>query len=530
MYSFASVQQPLNTSLLLALLQSQNYRFCLSNCCTPCSTTAKMPKQLSVVCPQCKQGLTIDFENRKMAITCPDCQKLFRIGNVVDTVVAKKSGAPVSPSSSSNSNLTQPSYKRPTGRLKASDSWEPTSERTREFARRKRKLEMSSAEESLQAGGFFMMVIAILGSLLPAIYFQFGQLVMPPIPCMALCGMAGLGGVIMILVANIRHNLPVAIAWSFSLAILALTTWVLCFDISRLDSPFRYAARPTDNSQKLDSENQNTGSTSTNSAPTNSTPKSTRGQKIKLTPQAQPPTPAVAVDPYGGSTNSDDGLAPNESRKDDRLLVRDFDERPSEKDVLPSEKKLDKLQRQFGSEGTIKSDTNNWGEIQQDLEMRFKDLNQTSVLDGVAQSHSFNKKYVLSSVVGKQTNFGDALFDGRALRGVDVSMGRKRSGLKYVLPILDQPKFSNSLFADGYFLTGLNVHVNDGRLVGLQCVVTKGTDASEFLDETDRARTPWRGLPIKGPASVNSDNQKIYGLVTYTELDRLVGIQLILKR
>jgi len=483
-----------------------------------------MPKQLSVVCPQCKQGLTINFESRKMAITCPDCQKLFRIGSVVDPVVAKRSrDTSHSGSSVSDQAHSPPSYKRPTGRLRPAESWEPIAQRTREFVRRQKPNEMSAGEESLQAGGYFMMVIAILGSLLPAIDFEFGQIVVPPIPCMILCFMAGIGGVVMILIANLRHNLPVAIAWASTLAILALMIWVLCFDISRLDSPFRYASERKSRIEQPAIENQNP----------DSSPQNTLGPKIRLKP-AVSSTPSAS--PVAGSGNAAATTGPNE--KLDPQLVSDFEpqppinagERSKKDDVLPSEKKLDDMQRQFGSEGTARINANNFGEIQQELEMRFKDLNQTSILGGVAQSHSFNKEYVLSSVLGKQTNFGDALYDGRPLRGIDVSMARKNSGMKYILPILDKPKFSNSLYEEGYFLTGLNVHVNAGRLAGLQCVVTKGTEGTSFLDESDRARTPWRGAAIKGPSSVSSGDKKVYGLVTYTELDRIVGIQLILKR
>ena len=478
-----------------------------------------MQKQLSVVCPQCKQGLTIDFENRNMAITCPDCEKLFRIGNVIETVVAKKSSDPSFLSNSSISGDVQPIRSEPARRPRASESWQPVSSRSREFTRRRPK-EMSDAEEALQAGGYFMMVISIIGSLLPAIDFTIGQMVIPPIPCMALCLMAGFGGVAMILIANIKHNLPVAIAWSAALLILALMIWVLSFDISRLESPFRYAGK--DKTQQLDNEDQ--------AARSGSGSKRSRGLKIRpRVSSSNRATTTTNSAPKVGSANSAESLE-LAAREDDRLLVREFEERPSKGGALPSEKKLDDLQRQFGSEGTIKGDDNNWEEVQQDLEIRFNNLNQTSILGGVAQSNSFNKKYVLSSVIGKQTNFGDALYDGNALRGVDVSMGRTKSGLKYVLPIQNRPTFSNSLFAEGYFLTGLNVHINEGRLVGLQCLASKGEDDSDKLDESDRIRTPWRGLPIKGPASVSSGGEKIYGLVTYSELGRIVGIQLILKR
>ena len=132
--------------------------------------------------------------------------------------------------------------------------------------------------------------------------------------------------------------------------------------------------------------------------------------------------------------------------------------------------------------------------------------------------------------MGKQTNFGDALYNGQPIKGLDVMMGRTKSGVEFAIPIYDKPQHQNSLFEEGHFLGGLNVHVSDGRVAGLQAIFNPGDANSDVLDDTKQVRSFWRGAGIRGPASVSSGGRKVYGLVVYSDHSRIVGIQLILKR
>lgn len=472
-----------------------------------------MPKQLSVVCPQCKQGLTIDYENRKMAIICPDCQKLFRIGDIVETVVAKKrSGSSAIDSSASDATSLSQRFSRVTGEKSTKRAWDPISERARKYTERTKNLEKSSTEEILQVAGYFLLAAAVLGCLLPVFGFEFGRVVVPPLAATIFCGAIGVIGTGMILVANYRHNFAVAAGWCSGFIVLGLVVWAMCFDLSDYNSPFSWSkvTKSSEPKEALESLEQATAhprrGASFHSEGSNSN--NGPGESINGSPQKVTVNPVEPV--------IENQIAPFTS---------------SNRPVDKHERKREKLQRSFGAAGTVRDGTQGEPiEIRQDFELRFQQLNQTPVLGGVAQSEEFNSKYVLSDVVGKQTNFGDALYNGRPVKGVDVAMGLKTSGVQFILPIYDLPKYSNSLYAKGRYLAGLNLHVHNGRIAGVQAVLCEASPNTAVVDDSKQLKSIWRGAATRGPAAATSGGRKIYGFVTYSDGGRIVGVQLILKR
>lgn len=478
-----------------------------------------MSKELSVVCPQCKEGLTIDYENRNMAIACPDCQKLFRIGNVVETVVgAKATTASKLDSDIEDMSDSSSQYSRITGEKSTKRAWESMSNRSLDYSNRTKQLEKSSTEEMLQAVGYFMLAVAILGCLLPAFGFEFGRIALPPRASTIFCGVLGAIGAGMILAGNFRHRFAVAFGWCTAFVVLGLGAWALCYELSEYNSPFRWAAAE-------DSFENESGSAPVSESVANA-PASSQGIG------ALAPTTIATKRPVTNKSNDNFTNASNEPPLSSTpIQIKEFTTLAPNRGDSDYEKELDKLRRNFLSDGVIRDGTKGEPiEFRQDLELRFQRLNQTPVLGGVAQSEEFNSKYKLSNVIGRQTKFGDALYNGQPVKGLDVAMGQRTSGIQFILPIYDKALNSNSLLEEGHYLGGVNLYVLEERVVGVQAILCEGSANTGVVDESKKLRSFWRGAGIREPATVSSKGRKIYGLVTYSERGRIVGIQLILKR
>ena len=143
------------------------------------------------------------------------------------------------------------------------------------------------------------------------------------------------------------------------------------------------------------------------------------------------------------------------------------------------------------------------------------------------------EEFQLTKIAGKQTKLGRIYFGQQPCRGLDTlkTSTASQASFKLILPIHDQPEFSNSLcYKKGFYLAGIKVNLQDQEVVGIQAILAPGQGAQ--LDMENLVTSAWAGQETAAqPFRVDAPlGNAVYGIVVYEAKNKITGIGLVQKK
>ena len=98
----------------------------------------------------------------------------------------------------------------------------------------------------------------------------------------------------------------------------------------------------------------------------------------------------------------------------------------------------------FRPSGTSPEQFDRHYEKKSEIEKRFNRLHKAGIVNGKSDSDELASKFSWTEIGGRESHFGDALFDDEPMRGLDVV----RSGkfLKTIVPIKERARYVTSLY------------------------------------------------------------------------------------